>query len=206
MAENPGMSRSEVVADTWRFRVYLDDREIGFHHFFLTGEGESRQMRSEATFEIRLLFVTLFDYRHENQETWSGNCLQSIRSRTDANGQSFSVNGRREGNAFHVRAGAGAASLPECVMSFAYWNPVFLEQPRLLNTQDGQFLDVAVSLPVPEQRLVNGQMLQSYRYRLVAGDMKIDLWYSEENVWLALESEVAGGRLLRYEPDTGGAS
>jgi hypothetical protein len=29
--------------------------------------------------------------------------------------------------------------------------------------------------------------------------MQLDLWYSDEQEWLALESEVEGGRTLRYE-------
>ena len=47
-------------AGSWRFRVYLDDQEIGYHHFHLAGNGEHRQLRSEARFEYRLLFLKLF--------------------------------------------------------------------------------------------------------------------------------------------------
>jgi hypothetical protein len=187
-------------SNAWRFRVLLDEKEIGYHDFFLAGDGEHRQLRSVARFEYRLLFVKLFDYEHENLETWSGNCLQSVRSRTDSNGDLYAVSGRRSDGAFNVVSNEGAAELPGCVMTFAYWNPDFLEQSRLLNTQDGSFLDVVVSPPVSEQLVVNGEPLRSYRYRLVAGEMKLDLWYSADKEWLALESEVAGGRTLRYEP------
>ena len=84
-------------------------------------------------------------------------------------------------------------------MSFAYWNPAFLEQGQLLNTQNGEFLDVEISPPVAEQLSVRGEQQASYRYRLEAGELRLDLWYSENNEWLALESEVQGGRKLRYE-------
>ena len=125
---------------TWRFRVYLDDHEIGYHHFHLAGTGDHRQLRSEARFEYRLLFLKLFDYEHENLETWSGDCLQSIRSRTDANGDMYAVEGRLTKSGFRIEAGEEAGSLPDCVMTFAYWNPDFLEQSRLLNSQDGSFV------------------------------------------------------------------
>lgn len=184
----------------WRFRVFLDDREIGYHHFYLDGDGEVRTLRSEASFEYRLLFVKLFHYEHENRETWSGGCLQSIRSKTDANGRGYFVRGSREGMGFRVEGSAGSLALPECVMSFAYWNPQFLEQPRLLNSQDGRFLEVEVTPPVADQTLVRGQHVPSYRYSLDAGDFNLDLWYSANEEWLALESEVHGGRKLRYEP------
>jgi hypothetical protein len=185
--------------DEWRFRVYLDDQEIGYHHFYLDESGGTRQLRTVANFEYRLLFVKLYEYEHENRETWAGDCLQSIESRTDDNGRVYAVDGRREAGRFRVDGSAGEATLPECVMSFAYWNPAFLQQARLLNTQDGEFLDVEVSPPVGESLQVRGEQRAAYRYRLAAGELRLDLWYSTDHEWLALESEVRGGRKLRYE-------
>lgn len=202
----PGSSGSHPGEGSWRFRVYLDDKEIGYHHFFLAGEGEHHQVRSEARFEYRLLFVKLFDYEHENLETWRGGCLQSIRSRTDSNGDQFVVEGRRKEDAFRITGSDGTAALPACIMTFAYWNPAFLDQERLLNSQDGSFMDVEVGPPERDELVVNGQSLSSYRYRLEAGELQLDLWYSDDQQWLALESEVGGGRTLRYEPILGDAS
>jgi hypothetical protein len=196
---------SELPTDqtSWQFRVFLDDREIGYHNFYLAEVGEHKQLRSVAEFEYRLLFVKLFDYEHEALETWSGDCLSSIRSRTDSNGDDYTLDGRRSGEAFVVEANQEPMSLPSCVMSFAYWNPAFLEQTELLNTQDGRFLPVEVQGPSEDTLAVGGNSLPSLRYRLEAGDMSLDLWYSHDKRWLALESEVAGGRILRYEPVEG---
>jgi len=190
---------SAAPEDAWRFRVYLDDREIGYHHFYLDESGPERALLSEANFEYRLMFVKLFHYEHRNREIWNGNCLQRFESRTDANGQPYQVRGELESGRFRVDGTAGEANLPECVMSFAYWNPAFLQQGRLLNTQNGEYLDVEISPPVPEPVEVRGQQLPAYRYRLEAGDIRLELWYSTNNEWLALESEVEGGRTLRYE-------
>jgi hypothetical protein len=154
----------------WRFRVFLDDKEIGYHNFFVAEHDGMKQLKSVANFEYKLLFVRLFHYEHENSEIWTGDCLQSINSRTDANGEPFRVDGRREVGEFLVDSSKGETSLPECVMSFAYWNPKFLGESR-----------------------------PSYRYRLAAGALNLDLWYSTDRDWLALESEVQGGRTLRYE-------
>ena len=182
----------------WRFRVYLDDREIGHHHFFLAEHGPLKQLRSVASFEYRLLFIPLFNYSHENMETWEGNCLQSIRSQTDSNGERFEVSGRRQSGLFYVERKEGTNSLPDCVMSFAYWNPDFLHQDALLNSQDGEYMTVEFSEPVYEELEIQGELRPTYRYRLAAGALNLDLWYSTENEWLALESEVGGGRTLRY--------
>jgi hypothetical protein len=42
-------------------------------------------------------------------------------------------------------------------------------------------------------------MQPAYRYLLGAGELQIELWYSENKEWLALETEARGGRRLRYE-------
>jgi hypothetical protein len=202
----PAVAPAEAEA-AWRFRVYLDDKEIGYHDFFLDErgpdtDGEVRHLRSVAKFEYRVLGLRLYHYDHENLETWSDGCLQSIESRTDANGRPYAVAGRAEpapAGGFRVRGSAGEETLPGCVMSFAYWNPAFLQQKRLLNTQTGKFHEVEVSPPVRETLLLRGEPREAWRYRVSAEGLRLDLWYSAEREWLALESEVKSGRTLRYE-------
>lgn len=183
----------------WRFQVYLDDKIIGHHDFFLKDLENQRVLQSEANFEYRLLFVKLYGYEHENTETWTGDCLTKIESTTDANGKPFQVSGSLQGDRFVLEGSAGEAELPSCSMSFAYWNPVFLQQEQLINTQNGEVLDIDVSEPERVQLEVRGVLQPAFRYQLAAGEMQIDLWYSENNEWLALETEARGGRRLRYE-------
>ena len=183
----------------WRFRVYLDDKEIGYHDFLLRERDSERQLQSVANFEYKLLFVKLYDYLHENTETWQGDCLTQIEARTDANGKPYEVRGSLVDGRFTLQNPDGPVELPECVMSFAYWNPRFLRQDRLLNTQNGAFVEVRVSDPEPDELEVRGARLPAYRYLLEAGELVIQLWYSEDQQWLALETEARGGRTLRYE-------
>ena len=84
-------------------------------------------------------------------------------------------------------------------MSFAYWNPDFLQQDRLINVQNGEVLEIEVSEPELVELEVRGVLQPAYRYLLGAGEMKIELWYSENNEWLALETDARGGRRLRYQ-------
>jgi len=194
------MSVSVMAADQeWRFQVYLDDKKIGTHDFVLQQLDKQRKLKSEANFEYRLMFVKLYGYEHENTETWVGDCLTGIESKTDANGKPFKVSGSLQGDRFLLRGTAGEAELPSCSMSFAYWNPVFLQQERLINVQNGEVHDIEVSEPELVQIEVRGVMQPAYRYSLDAGELKIELWYSENHEWLALETEARGGRRLRYK-------
>lgn len=182
----------------WRFRVFLDEREIGHHHFTLRHRGEEQRVTSEAEFEVSLLFLTLYEYRHANEEIWREGCLARLSSETDANGESHQVSGQREGSHFTVRGTGGVARLPACVMSFAYWDPRFLEQDRLLNAQNGEFVEVQVSAPEMVDWNVGGESRPARKYALSAGDLRLKLWYSERGEWLGLEGLAEGGRTLRY--------
>lgn len=189
-----------AAADTkeWRFRVYLDDREVGYHHFHLTQSGAGSRLVSKAELEVTFLKIPFFTYRHENVENWSGECLQSITSVTDENGELYRVNGNARDDGFRVTSPDGETVLPDCISTFAYWNKSFLQHTNLLNTQTGEYIDVRVDY-LGEQSIRTGSTSRpAHQYRLVTDDLELELWYSQEGQWLALQSTVDGGRLLRY--------
>jgi hypothetical protein len=56
-----------------------------------------------------------------------------------------------------------------------------------------------VGPPRLETLEVGDRELASERYTLAGPDFSIELWYSPEGEWLALESTTKEGRKLRYE-------
>lgn len=191
----PGAAASER---SWNFRVTLDDRDIGQHRFTLsTRESGERELRSEARFDVRVLFIDAFRYRHEARERWQGDCLRALEARTDTNGTVEAVQAKTEAGRLAVETGSRRETHEGCVMSFAYWNPRMLEARRLLNSQTGELLPVRVTRMGEEPIEAGGRTVTSQRYRVEAPKLSIDLWYAGEQ-WLALESPAAGGRRLRY--------
>ena len=84
-------------------------------------------------------------------------------------------------------------------MTFAYWNPDFLEQPRLLNPQTGEYVDVRVENLGEETLDFRGQSVAATRFNLKADEVDLTLWYSTDDEWLGLESVAKGGHIIRYE-------
>ena len=199
-AANAVIADSDTDAHEWNFRVYLDDAEIGYHNFSLIDEGGQKTLSTEAEFKVKFLFITAYRYEHVNEETWQGDCLKAITSRTDANGRKFQVRGARDADAFEIEVGDGRREVPGCVKTFAYWNPEILDAPALLNSQTGELLPVEIEEVATETLNVRGEETLARRYRLLAKNMELDIWYSEDRSrWLALQSTVKGGRKLRYE-------
>ena len=67
----------------WRFKVSLDGREIGFHDFVVSRQGNQRMVEISADFDVKILFINAYRYDHANSEIWKDGCLQQIRSETD---------------------------------------------------------------------------------------------------------------------------
>ena len=148
---------------------------MGTHRFTLTEEGDIRELRSVARFDLRFLFVTAWRYRHEATERWREGCLESLVSRTEDNGEPYAVEWRR---------GDG------CEMSFAYWNPRIVGASRLLNAQTGELEPVRFA------------RLAGERWRLSAPGIQIELEYAQGE-WVALEA-LKDGRRLRYVREASG--
>jgi hypothetical protein len=183
----------------WNFRVLLDGSEIGYHRFQLDDFGDRRLLSSEADFEVDFLFFTAYDYRHTTIERWRDGCLAAIDAKTVTNGKRLVVSGERTPDHFVVQKADGSKRLPACVMTFAYWNPGFLGESHLLNPQSGEYVEVDTQTLGPEPLVVRGEQVTATRYRLQAGKLVLDVWYSPDNEWLALESVTGEGRRLRYE-------
>jgi hypothetical protein len=189
----------EVPLKQWRFTVYLDDKKIGFHNFTLSQKNDEQYVYSTARFDVKFLFFTAYSYEHDNVEQWKGQCLTKITALTNDNGEQYSVDGQLVDNGFNVATGEINTVHPPCIKTFAYWDPSFLETSRLLNSQTGK-LETVASEYIGEQTLeVNGEPVPAHRYRLVGDKLQIDLWYSEQNQWLALESLTEDGYSVRYQ-------
>ncbi len=181
-----------------RFAVLLDDREVGSHRFQIVEQDGKRRVQSDFRLTVKFLFIEAYNYVHQAREQWRGNCLEAIESRTDDNGERLAVSGTRNGDRFQVVANDARLYGPSCVMSFAYWNPAILRQPRLLNAQTGELKEVRVEPLGKETIMVRDTPAVASRYALHGRNLRIDIWYALGNQWVQLESRTDGGRVLRY--------
>lgn len=191
-------SASGDAGRSWQFSVLLDDSPIGYHRFELSSCESGLEVRSEASFDVRILFINAFRYRHRNRELWDGECLRVIESSTQQNGEEFAVSGARLADGMAIEANGRSDRLDGCVMTFAYWNPRFLEQPRLLDPQSGEYLPVEVKPLGREELTVRGESVMASAYQVKARDLDITVYYSEDDEWLGLQSIAKGGRIIRY--------
>lgn len=197
----PGAFGNQAVE--YEFRVFLDDKEIGKHRVDLQDRQGKQQVTIEANFDVKVLFINVYKYRHRNKEVWDGLCIDEINARTDTNGKEYFISSAQSEQRLLLMTHDGEKSMSGCVRTFAYWDPALLDADRLLNTQTGEYLPVFFDEIGEEDIWPDDRKVRANRYRLSAGEDVIDLWYSMDRQWLALESMTDSGRKLRYEATEG---
>lgn len=184
---------------SWHFTVLLDGKRIGEHDFAVIRQADEVEVDSEAHFKVKVAFIPVYEYDHQDREVWRHGCLAQINSRTHDDGKTFAVHGILKGDRFEVQGAHGALMLPACIQTFAYWNQRFLTGQRLLNSQTGEYQPVTLAREGIESLKVAGATIAAQRYSLRAPKLDIALWYSASGDWVGLESKVQSGRTLRYE-------
>lgn len=198
VAALPALANSTEGNKSWDFRVFLDDKEIGAHRFDLVEQGGKRQLTSQARMAVKILLVTAYTYDHHDVEHWDGDCLDKLTSKTDNDGKKHHVDVERRDGKTIVRTEREIKSLRACALTFAYWNPVMLQQTQLLNSQDGEYVDVKITEAGADSILVRGVTTPARRFELRSKKLSIDLWYSPQGEWLSLASQTERGQKLIY--------
>ena len=181
-----------TFAEEWNFDAVLNDKVIGQHTFIY----ENERTISNANFKFEYLFMD-FIYQHRTTETWQGDCLKTISSKTDDDGDLYEVTGHIGTDRFLVTTINKTTELPSCVMTFAYGNPKILDQKKLMNSQNGEYLDVDIQFLRQENHMVKGKEILTDLWQIKAksddGDLLVQLWYDKNMNWVSLKSQTPIG-------------
>lgn len=189
------LAASAAPAREWHFDVSVDGLPIGTHDVVLHEQGESRSVQSDMKFGV----MGMHAYQQHAEESWHGDCLARIDTRTEEKGNVVTVAGRKEAGGFEIDGARGRQQLPACVMSFAYWNTRVLKQTHLINTQTGVLTPIAVKPMGKDSLDVRGKQVDADHFRIDTERNQIEVWYSTGGEWVGLRSTTrSGGHVLTY--------
>ena len=187
-------------AQQWAFNVYLDKSKIGSHTFTFN----DNTLVSRAKFNVKVLFIEAYKYDHTSKEQWQNDCLTNIDVNTIEDKITTNVKGKKVTSGFEISDGKASQTLPECVMTFAYWNPKILDQSKLLNPQNAEYLDTTFTKLGTAKIDVKGKPTETTHYKLSGAlngvkKLNIELWYNQNNDWVALKSVTPEGYNIIYK-------
>jgi hypothetical protein len=178
-------------AEQIAFRVLRDGEPFGRHSVVFRREAGDLHVEVDIRLEVKLLFVTVFRYRHTNREVWRDGRLVAIDTRTDDDGERYWLRGRANELGLAVEGSSGSFLAPGDVMPTSYWNPRTVERTQLLDTQRGRLIQVDIRAAEVETVAMSGRRVDARRYR-VTGDLTLDLWYTADGAWAKTSFEARG--------------
>ena len=196
---NSDQIKESVSAKTevWLFRVFIDNKEVGYHSFKAHYTASGIRLEGEAEFAYKVLGFTVFSYKHEVTEEYDNNfCLQKISSATRIKDKSLSLKGHKTAAGFAVNAAIDEIHDSQCLVPFAYWAPTFIAQNQLLNGQTGELVAVSIQ---PESQTDN---FAETSYRVEADEMSLVVSYDADGKWDGLVSDLPAKRKLIYTLQT----
>ena len=181
------------------FRVFLNDDEIGSQQVLLEQNANKDTVSIESELTVKVLFFNAYSYQHSAKEAWQDQCLVQLDSSSKEKGDRFFVNARGDQHGLSITSQSGKKKLSGCIHSFAYWDIQRLKAEKLLNAQTGEYVPARFS-PKGQTKLDNGnnKAVSVMHYVLHAEDTDINIFYDNDEQWVALQTKVKGGRTLSY--------
>lgn len=176
------------------FSVLRAGLPIGRHVIAFERSGADLLVDIQIELEIKFAFFTVFRYQHRNRERWRDDRLITLDSETDDDGTPHWVKARATDNGLQIESDQGRLLAPAELMPTSYWNPRTIEQSRLLDTQRGGILEVAVQAAGKERLEVPQGPTDARLYRM-AGDLNLDLWYGPRGELLKMAFEARGSAI-----------
>ncbi len=190
----PALTSGSQIPNSLTFNVWLDERPMGQHRYTFDQSNQRLRVTSEADFNVKVVFVTVFSYAHRAIETWAGNCLRALTSNTTTNGESEAIE----------------LDIPDtdCAGTYTYWDKERLQRPVLLNAQTAEtepamWTDLGLStLPtIGKRKTVHPQPDRVSAVALKTPSAEFMLYYNANDELLMMQTD-NDGRTITYLHDS----
>jgi hypothetical protein len=173
------------------FNVFLDKKQVGTHIFDIQRKDVNIFVKSNMQLKGKFWGLVPFKYTHQSTETWKDGCLVGLESQTLKRGKTINISAGSGQSGLTIVNADKTEVIKGCTKSFAYWDYSKLEGNQLLNTENGQLVDVQIKSSKNQSDAGKSVVIQS-------SEADIKLGYSADGNWLWLKSQLEVGGLLHY--------
>jgi hypothetical protein len=181
------------------FRLMRHGSAIGTHTLAFRTSGDTLEVEIAVEVLVKFGPIPFVRYNHHNRETWQGERLVGLNSRTDRNGKKLQMHAGWTSAGLAVEgSGTKPYIAPPNAFGSTYWHPRTLYGP-LIGTQDGELMRPVVTQLGPEPvRLASGEQTPVKRCVLTGG-IDAELWYDTTDTWAGMRFTVDDGSVVSYE-------
>ena len=161
------------------FELWRKGSKIGLHRVAFTRRPADLQVVSEVDLAVKFAMITVYRYRQAAQDLWQEGRLVASKCTTDDNGavtelELMAANGRLQGYGANGRIEVALGTMTD----LCFWNPAVVRQRGLIDSQTGEFAQLAIQDGAQDAIMLDGMMVRTEHYSLAATKGRAgDVWY-----------------------------
>ncbi len=180
-----------------QFDVLRKGKPFGRHNVsFQPTEDGGFTATADVELTAKIGPITVYKYRHKSVETWKDGKIIALEAETRKDGDDIEARAMRTADGLAVKGTNYSGLYPASVIPANHWNISQLYRNKMLSTEGGQPLDVAVTDLGRDTLVINGQEIEATKFQLDS-DLSVFLWYDDNGRWLKL-SFTARGQEIAY--------
>ena len=181
------------------FTILIDGKSSGTYHMTIRRQDDGSVVMS-AEADVRVSYVVYtYKYSYHGSEVWKDGRLRRLESTSHDGGRRSAVTAMAEGPKLRVRANGRERLIRPDVWTTTYWHlPDESRRNRplaLLDADTARDIQGTLRRVGTERLKVAGQTRDCPHYRLT-GDVRVDLWYDDEDRLVRQESVEDGHRTV----------
>jgi hypothetical protein len=177
-----------------RFAVMRGHSKIGVHTVEFRDRPDGLAVHTVIDLAVKVVFITVFRYQHECQDVWVSGRLLSLRSRTIEDGKRYAVEATAEPGGIRVVGPGGPLVVGSWLLtSNSFWNPLLVDQQRLIDAQHGGEIGLVVHRRGTESLVLAGsERIVTDRFQILTPHYGGLLWYDATGRWVKGSVEIHG--------------
>jgi hypothetical protein len=180
-----------------RFDVYRKGARIGEHAVRFTPTAQGQLVASRIELAVKVAFITAYRYVQDGEDEWRQGVLVGTNIATDDDGSKTLVTAAARGDRLHVSGPAGEYDLDLGTMTdLNFWNEGITRQARLIDSQNGEPIKVAVTPDSVERMPMRGRMIEARRFAMSSTKGRSGtVWYDADGTLVKAVVYTRGERL-----------
>ncbi len=173
-----------------KFDVIRKNKVIGSHEITFTKNNEILLVKTNVDIEVKILFVSAYEFAHQSTETWINGDFTEIVAHTDFEDErEYFIKGQDNNDSFLAFGMNGKLNLDKNILPSNFWNIDILKQKEIFDTQKGIVRTIDVEDLGYEEIKVNKKNVKCNKFIFNASSNSKDkgpfpeytLWYDEND-------------------------
>ncbi len=165
----------------------VGDQRVEFIH-----NADGFIVRTHVEITVTFLSMTIYRFKHDAVETWSGGRLTNFVSHSDDDGKDRDVEMAAEGDRLVGIYNGKSANVPGDIIPASLWHPGTVSASVLLDPIKGREKQVQVADRGAEEISLGDKTVTTQRYSMT-GDIERELWYDGEGKLVQVSFEGGDG-------------